>query len=132
MSMIRAEWVAMSSRVYDRRTTGGRGGALGEREAGTPLGCRPDRPRREAAAAVGTDVVELTLDAVGAERALVAADARVDRSWGQVLVAELAVGTQLQRHDSPRVVERLTGVVEPRAVPAHAAVVEVQRAVLHE
>src|SRR3954471_7003616 len=57
---------------------------------------------------------------------------RVDRGRGQVLAAELAVGAQLQRHDSRRVVERLTGVIEPRAVPAHPAVVEVQRAVLHE
>src|SRR5690349_21306780 len=50
----------------------------------------PDRPALEVAAAVGADVVEALLDAVGAERALVGADPRVGGVGRQVAVAALA------------------------------------------
>jgi len=59
---------------------------------------RPDRPRRKAAAAVRADIVQLVLGAVGAEGALIAADARLRRRWRKVLVAIFAVRSQLQRH----------------------------------
>ena len=49
---------------------------LFDRHAGPPLGGWPDRARDESAAAVRTDVVELGVHAVRAERTLIAADAR--------------------------------------------------------
>src|ERR1700738_353017 len=69
-----------------------------DRHAGPPLRRRPDRPRHETAAAIRAHIVELVLDAVRAERALVAADARFRRMRRKVLVAIFAVRPELQRH----------------------------------
>jgi hypothetical protein len=66
--------------------------------AGPPLGARPDRPRDKTAAAVGAHVVEVVLDTVRAERALVRADTRFHCAWRKVLVAIFAVRPELQRH----------------------------------
>jgi hypothetical protein len=63
-----------------------------------PWLCRPDRPRRKTAAAVRADVEQFCLDAIGAERALIGADARFGRSGRQVLVAIFAVREKLQGH----------------------------------
>src|SRR5580692_638128 len=68
------------------------------RHAGPPLRRRPDWARGEAAAAVRAYVVELVLGAVGAERALITANARFRRVRRKVLVAIFAVRPQLQRH----------------------------------
>src|ERR1700687_1907195 len=57
-----------------------------EANAGAPLGGGPDRPWREPAAAIGADIEQHILDALGAERALIAADARVERVGRQILV----------------------------------------------
>src|SRR6185503_8060400 len=65
-----------------------------------PIGRRPDRPRLEAAAAVRAHVVEDFVDARGAERALVRADAGFARSRRQRLAAVLAGGSQLE-HGPP-------------------------------
>jgi hypothetical protein len=64
-----------------------------------PRASRADGPRLEAAAAVGAHVVELVLDARGAERALVATDPRVRGVGGQILVAQLAVRPELEHRD---------------------------------
>ncbi len=69
-----------------------------DRHAGPPFGRRPDRPGDKTAAAVRAHIVELVLDAVRAERALVAADARFRRMRRKVLVAIFAVRPELQRH----------------------------------
>jgi hypothetical protein len=66
--------------------------------AGTPRCGRPDRSRSETAAAVGAHIMELVLDAVRTERALIAADARFHRICGEILVAIFAVRSKLQRH----------------------------------
>lgn len=57
---------------------------------------RPDWPGREIAATVGADAVQPGLDAVAAEGALEGADHRVVRVGRQVLVATLAVGSELE------------------------------------
>ena len=80
---------------------GSRAGASRPRGRGAIAG-RPDRPRHEAAAAVRADIVQLGLDAIGAEGALVAADARLGRCRRQVLVAIFAVGPKLERHAPSR------------------------------
>src|SRR4051794_25837855 len=69
---------------------------LGEREPGAPLARWAYRPWHEAAAAVRADIVQHALDAVGAEGAFVGADPRVGRPRRQVLVAALAVGSELK------------------------------------
>jgi RNA polymerase sigma-70 factor, ECF subfamily len=61
-----------------------------------PVARRPDRPRRESAAAVRAHVVEDPVDAGCAERALIAADARVERVRRQRCVAVLAGRTKFQ------------------------------------
>jgi hypothetical protein len=82
--LIRAECAAMSSRLYDRCTRLSRAGAsLPTIQDAIPL--RPDRPRHKAAAAVRADIVELVLDAIGAERALIAANPRVGGFGGRSL-----------------------------------------------
>src|SRR6266404_6584931 len=83
--------------IFEMHTLG-RWWVFSDRHAGPPLGCRPDRPRHETATAVRADVVELVLDAVRAEGALKAADARFRRIRRKVLVAIFAVRSQLQRH----------------------------------
>src|SRR5882757_702522 len=71
---------------------------LCDRQPGTPFLCRPDRPRDETAAAVRAYIVQLVLDAVRTERALVSADARFHRMRRKILVAIFAVRPELQRH----------------------------------
>src|SRR4051794_22817909 len=83
---------------------------LGEREPGAPLAGRAYRPRHEAAAAVRADIVQHALDAVGAEGALVGADPRVGRPRRQVLVAVLAVGSELKHGP---LLSRKHGIVSP-------------------
>src|SRR6266436_1159117 len=58
----------------------------------------PDRPRREAAAAVRADIPDLGLHAVRAEGAFIGADPRLQRMGRKILVAIFAVRPQLQRH----------------------------------
>ena len=60
-----------------------------------PIAGRPDRARYEAAAAVGADMVQHPVDAVGAKGALVAADAGVERFRRQWFVAVFAGGSEL-------------------------------------
>src|SRR6185437_10930107 len=72
---------------------------LGDADARPPFPRGADRPRHEAATAVRTDVVQLVLRAIRAERALIGADPRIERAWRQVLVAIFAVRPKLQRHD---------------------------------
>src|ERR1700758_2841327 len=67
----------------------GSGRVLAEIVAVVPVGRRPDRPGREAAAAIGADIAQHRLDTVGAEGALVAADAGLERGGRQRLVAVL-------------------------------------------
>ena len=62
------------------------------REARPPFARRPDRPRRETAAAVWADVLEQRLDAIRAEGALEGADHRVGRVRRQVLVQASQLG----------------------------------------
>ena len=117
--------VAAGSHVDDRIDRRARRRAASRRTPRSPLACRacdvaaarrvvdetgalpprprgPDRSRLEAAAAVRADVVEDVLDAGRAERALVGADPRVRRVGRQVLVAQLAVRSKLERHARPR------------------------------
>ena len=67
-----------------------------EPRAVAPCPGRPYRARLEPTPAVGTDVVEHGFDARSAEGALVAADPSVSRVRREVLVAELAVRSQLE------------------------------------
>src|SRR6185436_13493359 len=71
-------------------------GILAEEVVALPVRCGPDRPRREAAAAIGTNVLEHGRHASCAERALVAADARLDRIRRQRLVAVFAGWPELE------------------------------------
>ena len=84
------EAIKLQTDVFGRRRL------LGETDSGAPLGRRPDWSRRKSAAAVGADVVEMGFDAIGAEGALVGADARVGRRRRQILVAVFAVGSELE------------------------------------
>src|SRR5262249_47736852 len=63
-----------------------------------PLRRWTNGPRREAAAAVRTDIVQLGGDAVGAEGAFVGADARERRGRRQVAITPFAVRPQLESH----------------------------------
>src|SRR5215470_17183885 len=65
-------------------------------EARAPFDYRPHRARRESSAAVGAHIVQHVLDALGAERAFVSANARVGRVRRQILVAAFAVRSQLE------------------------------------
>src|SRR5262249_12598985 len=76
------------------------GGILAEIIVAAPVAGRPDRPRCEATAAVGADVAQHLLDAGGAERALVAADAGLDRGRRQRLGAMFAAWPQLEHQVS--------------------------------
>jgi hypothetical protein len=62
---------------------------------------RPNRPRREIAAAIRTDAIEPVVDAIAAEGALEGADHRVGGLWRQILVAAFAAWTQFE-HDHLR------------------------------
>src|SRR5215831_6323174 len=75
-----------------------RGSPIGDAQPATPLGRRTDGPRRKAAAAIGTDVVQLRLDALRTEGALEGTNASVRRIGRQVLVAKLAIGSELECH----------------------------------
>ncbi len=66
-----------------------RGGMRGEADARPPFGRRADRTRRKAAAAIRADIEQLRRHAIGAEGALVAADAGIARRGRQVLVATI-------------------------------------------
>src|SRR5258708_31593111 len=97
----------------------GRRRVIGERRAGTVLGCGPDRPSREAAPAIRTDIAQHHLHAVGAESAFIAADPGIGRVRWQVLVATFAVRSQLQHARTPDqpVGSYVTPKVPPK--PAH-------------
>src|SRR5262245_23533072 len=69
---------------------------LAEVVVALPVRLRPDRARREAAAAVGADVPDYVIDAIGAERAFVGADARLERVGRQRLVAVFAGGAEFE------------------------------------
>jgi hypothetical protein len=70
-------------------------------DARTPFGDRSNRARRKPAAAIGTDVAEDLVDAIGAEGALIAADPRIARLRRQVLVAPFAIRPELQHRFIP-------------------------------
>src|SRR5262249_9663547 len=74
----------------------GSGRVLAEIVAAVPVVRRPDRAGRKAAAAIGADIAQHRIDAVGAEGALVAADAGLERGGRQRLVAVLAAWTEFQ------------------------------------
>jgi hypothetical protein len=63
----------LTSRERDA-LAGGR--PFGERKAGPPFGGRTDRPGSETTAAIGTDIGQHGLDAIGAEGAFIGADPR--------------------------------------------------------
>src|SRR6266478_9230697 len=69
---------------------------LPEADAWAPLGLWPDRARHKAAAAIRADVEQHALDAIGAERALVAADPRIGRVRRQILVAIFAIRPEFE------------------------------------
>src|SRR5215469_715386 len=73
----------------------GRGGVFAEANTGAPLRDRAKWTRRKPAAAIRTDIEEHGFYTVGAEGALIAADASVGRVGRQVLIAALAIGPQL-------------------------------------
>src|SRR5260370_31950452 len=72
--------------------------ALLDRQSRPPFLRRTDRRRDKTAAAVRAHIVQPVLDAVRTERAFVTADARIHRSRRKILVAILAVRSELQRH----------------------------------
>jgi hypothetical protein len=67
-----------------------------EARAGAPGMPRSDWPSNEFSTAVGANVAKDVRDAVGAERALVAADHGVWRVGRQVYVAQFTVGAQVE------------------------------------
>src|SRR5579862_72373 len=87
---------------------------------------RPDRPRREIAAAIRTGAVEPVINAVAAERALEGADHRVGRVRRQIFAATLAAWTQFKhRLFLPLMLQRPDALPPARrceAVPAGSAV----------
>lgn len=74
---------------------------------------RANRARRKSAPAVRGDVVQHTLDTVGAERTFVATDSRVLGVRRQITVTQLAVGPQFEH--LPR---RLAALAANELVPA--------------
>lgn len=71
---------------------------MGEGDALDPFGGGADGAWRKIAAAVGADVLEVGFHAGGAEGAFVGADAGVGGGWGEVGVAEFAVGAEGEGH----------------------------------
>jgi len=67
-------------------------------DAGSPRSCGSNGSRHEAAAAVGANVAKDFVDAVGAKRTFVRADARLLRRRGQIPIAAFAVRPQVQCH----------------------------------
>ena len=71
---------------------------MGKGNARSMRGCGPDRARREAAAAIRADILQMSFNAVRAEGAFIGADAGVRGVWWQITVAIFAVRTKLERH----------------------------------
>ena len=69
---------------------------MGDVVVAAPVAARPDRPRLEAAAAIRADIEQDVLHAGGAERALEAADAGVNRVGRQGAIAVFARRTKLE------------------------------------
>src|ERR1044072_1266279 len=65
-----------------------------------PIFRRSNRSRHEAAAAVGADVIEDRIDGGSAKRALVGADARLERIGRQRLVAMFAGRSELEHRST--------------------------------
>src|SRR5581483_1988971 len=76
----------------------GRGRLLHDRHAHPPFPRGADRPCHKSPSAIRTDICKLALDAIGAERAFIAANASLLRGGRKVLIAILAVWPKLQRH----------------------------------
>ncbi len=66
------------------------------RSVGPPVVLRSHRPRHKPAAAIGTDIVQHSVHAISAERALITANPRLCRSRRQRLGAVLANGTKFK------------------------------------
>src|SRR3954447_14025072 len=105
------------------------GRSLLHRQPRTPFFGRPDRPWHETATAVRANIVELVLDAIGTERALIAADPCIDRIRRKVPVAIFAVRPELQRHGlsrvrapSSQISRRMRMTNNPRFEPSSLAV----------
>ncbi len=83
---------------------------------------RADGARREPAATVGADAAQVRLHAVAAEGALEGADHRVLGGRRQVLVAPLAIGSQLEHENmvEHRRVERRSDSCLVRSHPAES------------
>ena len=90
----------MSSFEWLRCTRSFDAGREASPRPGPPIVRRPDRARREAAAAIRTDVAQLIVDAVGAEGALVGADARLRAVRRKILVAIFAIGSKRECHSA--------------------------------
>ena len=71
---------------------------LGQQQSRPPLLRWSNRPWGEAATAIGADIAQMPLDAIGAEGAFVAADARFGGGRQQVLVAIFAIRPKFERH----------------------------------
>ena len=76
--------------------------ALGRSRMPAEHGRRPDRAGSEIASAVWTDSPETLVGALGAERALVGADAGLDAVGRQVAIAAFAIGAQFEHWREPR------------------------------
>ena len=61
----------------------------------------PNRARSKAAAAIGADIAEVRIDAIGAKGALVRADHRLCAGRRKVLVAIFAIGSDRECHAAP-------------------------------
>ncbi|OJY30482.1 MAG: hypothetical protein BGO98_27595 [Myxococcales bacterium 68-20] len=72
------------------------GGVMRQSFAGPPLARRPDGTRDEAAATIGADIVQHGVDAIGAERTLIAADTGIGRVGRQVDIAAFAIGSEFE------------------------------------
>src|SRR5262245_32382483 len=73
---------------------------LGDGQPGPPFGRRAKGTRRKATTAIWTDIVYFVFDAVGTERALIGADARIHGTGRQVDVAKFAVRSKFESHSS--------------------------------
>jgi hypothetical protein len=85
-------------RAIPQADTLGRRRALRQRQPHAPLATRAYRPRLESTTAVRAHVMQPLLGAVGAESALVRADASLRRVRWQISIAVFTVGAQLQSH----------------------------------
>src|ERR1700730_6727872 len=74
----------------------GRRGTLCQPAARAPFSLWTDRARHKAAAAIRADVGQHVLNAFGAERALIAADAGIGRVRRQILVAVFAIRSEFE------------------------------------